>query len=67
MFGGVFTLFDQCTISINSSRFSGNQAKEYPGSGGVLYLQGGVTASIHKSHFFNNSASSAGGVLNVAR
>ena len=65
MFGGVFTLCDQCTISINSSRFSGNLAIEYPGSGGVLYLQDGVTASIHKSNFFNNSAKSAGGVLNV--
>ena len=65
MFGGVFTLRDQCTISINSSRFSGNLAIEYPGSGGVLHLQDGVTASIHKSQFFNNSAKSAGGVLNV--
>ena len=65
MYGGVFTLCDQCTISINSSRFSGNLAIEYPGSGGVLYLQDGVTASIHKSQFFNDSARSAGGVLNV--
>ena len=63
MFGGVFTLFDQCTISINSSRFSGNLAIEYPGNGGVLYIQDGVTASIHKSRFFNNSAKSAGGAL----
>ena len=67
MYGGVFTLCDQCTISINSltSRFSGNLAKEYPGSGGVLYLQDVVTVSIHKRQFFNNSAKSAGGVLNV--
>ena len=60
--GGVFALCDQCTISINSSRFSGNLAIA---SGGVLYIQDGVAASIHKSQFFNNSARSAGGVLNV--
>ena len=63
LFGGVFTLFDQCIISINSSRFSGNLAIEYPGNGGVLYVQDGVTAYIYKSQFFNNSAKSAGGAL----
>ena len=62
-FGGVFTLFDHCTISINSSRFSENLAINYSGNGGVLYLQDGVTASIHKSLFFNNSALSAGGAV----
>ena len=63
IYGGVFTIFDQCTININSSRFSGNLAINYPGNGGVLYLQDSATASIHKSLFINNSASSAGGAV----
>ena len=64
-FGGVFALFDQCTISINSSRFIGNLAIQNSGNGGVLYLQDGITASIYNSLFFDNNASSAGGAVHA--
>ena len=37
----------------------------YPGYGGVLYLQDHATAFINGSRFFNNSASSAAGAVNV--
>ena len=64
-YGGVLTIFNRCTIYINSSRFSENSAMKYPGSGGVLFLQYGVNVSIHKSLFFNNRASSESGAIHI--
>ena len=66
--GGVVTMFNCCSININLSNFHNNRAtdsEKFPGSGGVLELYKQSTATIERSRFRSNSASSEGGVAYV--
>jgi len=59
--GGISTIYDSLTVTVNNCTFTGNSGGAGFGSGGVFNVSNGGTINIQKSSFTSNSAGTGGG------